>query len=152
MDQTFSERFNATPVPTHNLELVRPYELFQELVSILDKAVEKHGGSDDVKRAAELAYKRLQRPKALVAHALVGGGNTSVPGADPTVGEQRVRINFNTSSELIVDELKLKTAELIDLCEALKDCDPRLASIAQTSYEEAAMWAVKAATAPKKSV
>jgi hypothetical protein len=148
---TYSERFDVIPAPTHNSDLLRPYGLFRELVVILDEAVEKHGGSDEVKRAAELAYKRLQRPKALVAHVIMGGGSQPSLNEAPTVGEERVRIHFNVDSDLLVDELKLKTAELIDLCEALKDCDPRLASLAQTSYEEAAMWAVKAATAPKKS-
>jgi hypothetical protein len=46
-----------------------------------------------------------------------------------------------------VDTIKQKSAELINLCEALKSKDARLAALAQTSYEEAAMWAVKAATA-----
>ena len=64
-----------------------------------------------------------------------------------TVGEQRVRITFNPSASRDVDIIKNKSAELIDLCETLKAKDPRLASLAQTSYEEAAMWAVKAATA-----
>lgn len=64
-----------------------------------------------------------------------------------TVGEQRVRTQFNPSADGVVDQLKQKTAELIDLCEGLKAKDPRLAAIAQTTYEEAAMWAVKAATA-----
>jgi hypothetical protein len=36
---------------------------------------------------------------------------------------------------------------MIDLCETLKAKDARLASLAQTHYEDAAMWAVKAATA-----
>ena len=66
---------------------------------------------------------------------------------DKTVGEQRVRIDFNVSSNSDVDVIKCKSAELIDLCERLKSKDPRLASLAQTSFEEAAMWAVKAATA-----
>lgn len=64
-----------------------------------------------------------------------------------TAGEQRVRTQFNPSADGVVDQLKQKTAELIDLCEELKGKDPRLAAIAQTKYEEAAMWAVKAATA-----
>lgn len=64
-----------------------------------------------------------------------------------TVGESRVRTTFNPSHDSIVDQIKQKTAELINLCEELKDKDGRLASLAQTSYEEAAMWAVKAATA-----
>lgn len=64
-----------------------------------------------------------------------------------TIGEQRVRTQFNPSQDSVVDQIKQKTAELINLVETLKDKDGRLASLAQTSYEEAAMWAVKAATA-----
>jgi hypothetical protein len=64
-----------------------------------------------------------------------------------TVGETRVRVNFNVSNDDVVTKIKRKSAELIDLCETLKAKDGRLASLAQTSYEEAAMWAVKAATA-----
>lgn len=68
-------------------------------------------------------------------------------GPAQTVGEQRVRITFNPSASSDVDAIKNKSAELIDLCETMKAKDPRLASIAQTTFEEAAMWAVKAATA-----
>jgi hypothetical protein len=64
-----------------------------------------------------------------------------------TVGEMRVRTTFNPDNNSVVDQIKQKTAELIDLCETLKQKDGRLASIAQTEYESAAMWAVKAATA-----
>lgn len=64
-----------------------------------------------------------------------------------TIGEQRVRTSFNPSQDDTVSQIKQKTAELINLCEELKAKDPRLASIAQTQYEDAAMWAVKAATA-----
>lgn len=64
-----------------------------------------------------------------------------------TVGEGRVRTTFNPSADGVVDQIKQKSAELIDLCETLKAKDPRLAALAQTGYEEAAMWAVKAATA-----
>lgn len=64
-----------------------------------------------------------------------------------SVGEDRVRTKFNPSAVAVVDQIKQKSAELIDMCETLKAKDPRLASLAQTSYEEAAMWAVKAATA-----
>jgi hypothetical protein len=49
----------------------------------------------------------------------------------------------------MVDKLKRYTADLIDLCEDLKHLDPRCADLAQTAYEEAAMWAVKAATTKK---
>lgn len=63
-----------------------------------------------------------------------------------TLGEQRVRRTFNPSSNRQVEEIKIATAELIDMCEELKAKDARLAALAQTAYEEAAMWAVKAAT------
>lgn len=66
-----------------------------------------------------------------------------------SVGEDRVRVKFNPSADGVVDQLKQKSAELIDLCETLKPLDGRLASLAQTAYEEAAMWAVKAATTQK---
>jgi hypothetical protein len=64
-----------------------------------------------------------------------------------TIGEDRVRVKFNPDGNSVVDQIKSKTAELIDLCEELKDKDPRLVALAQTHYEDAAMWAVKAATA-----
>lgn len=67
--------------------------------------------------------------------------------AELTIGEKRVRTEFNPSENGVVDQIKQKTAELINLCENLKSKDPRLAATAQTAYEEAAMWAVKAATA-----
>lgn len=74
-----------------------------------------------------------------------------------TLGEHRVRTKFNPSANSMVDQIKQKTAELIDLCEKVKEekrANPdldrgevtRLCSIAQTHYEDAAMWAVKAAT------
>lgn len=66
---------------------------------------------------------------------------------EKSVGEFRVRVDFNPSNTDIVSEIKQRTAELINLCEGLKEKDGRLAAIAQTSFEEAAMWAVKAATA-----
>lgn len=67
--------------------------------------------------------------------------------AEKSIGEIRVRTEFNPSNESVVDQIKQKTAELINLCETVKEKDGRLASLAQTAYEEAAMWAVKAATA-----
>lgn len=63
-----------------------------------------------------------------------------------SIGAARVREDFNPSKDDMVTKLKRYTADLIDLCEDLKHLDPRLASLAQTAYEEAAMWAVKAAT------
>lgn len=66
-----------------------------------------------------------------------------------SIGAERVRESFNPSQDNMVDKLKRYTADLIDLCEDLKHLDPRLADLAQTAYEEAAMWAVKAATSKK---
>lgn len=67
--------------------------------------------------------------------------------SEKTLGEARVRTDFNVTNDSTVDLIKQKTAELINICETLKEKDGRLASLAQTSFEEAAMWAVKAATA-----
>ena len=64
-----------------------------------------------------------------------------------SIGEDRVRVDFNVSGDGTIDQIKRKTAELINICASLETEDTRLAKIAQTTYEEAAMWAVKAATA-----
>ncbi len=65
-----------------------------------------------------------------------------------TLGENRVRLGFNPSGNDLVDDIKAKTATLIDLCDQeLTDKDPRLADAAMICFENAAMWAVKAATA-----
>ena len=66
-----------------------------------------------------------------------------------SIGAERVRESFNPSNDNMVDKIKRYTADLIDLCEDLKALEPRLAAMAQTAYEEAAMWAVKAATTKK---
>lgn len=68
------------------------------------------------------------------------------------LGEDRVRVKFNPSDDSLVAKIKQKSAELINLCESSALAGPvdgeyqRLWSLAQTAYEEAAMWAVKAAT------
>jgi hypothetical protein len=74
-----------------------------------------------------------------------------------SLGEDRVRVKFNPSADSIVDKIKQKSAELIDLCEEMKQNPPatassefiRLVALAQTHYEDAAMWATKAATTSK---
>lgn len=70
-----------------------------------------------------------------------------------TIGQNRVRIGFNPGGNDKVMEIKTATAHLIDLCEGLKQGADneitRCAALAMTAYEEAAMWAVKAATAGK---
>ncbi len=68
--------------------------------------------------------------------------------AEQTLGEKRVRKAFNPGDSDAVGTIKAQTAQLIDVCEVLKTAgkDPRLVALAQTAYEQAAMWAVKAAT------
>ena len=65
-------------------------------------------------------------------------------------GQEAVRYKFNPSGNDDVQRIKQETASLIDFCEDLKNKDPhgrgRLVALAQTAYEEASMWAVKAAT------
>jgi hypothetical protein len=74
-----------------------------------------------------------------------------------TIGEDRVRVKFNPSDNSLVSQIKQKSAELIDLCEQQRVGAGKLSerqtaeilrcwSLAQTHYEDAAMWAVKAAT------
>lgn len=74
-----------------------------------------------------------------------------------SIGEDRVRTKFNPSMQGNVDQIKQMSAELINRCEEMRTEQPslseekaRLISLAQTAYEEAAMWAVKAATAGVK--
>lgn len=78
--------------------------------------------------------------------------------SEKTLGERRVRTDFNVSANGQVDEIKQKSAQLIDLVKNLprdgggpadtqtENERQRLISLALTAYEEAAMWAVKAAT------
>lgn len=76
--------------------------------------------------------------------------------AMPTLGERRVRITFNPSQKDTVSQIKQETAKLIDLTEnmryeSVRDLNEqqekfRLINLAQEAYEEAAIWAVKAAT------
>ncbi len=87
---------------------------------------------------------------------------------EQTFGQKRVRVSFNPSADSIVDQIKQKTAELIDLCQNLKAEEAsrtysetpekkqevsgevfRVIALAQTEYESACHWAVKAATAGK---
>lgn len=73
-----------------------------------------------------------------------------------TLGEKRVRVDFNVNKDDYVSEIKQKAAELINLIdsaankpewndETLKEWF-RLKALALTAFEEGAMWAVKAAT------
>lgn len=69
-----------------------------------------------------------------------------------SLGAARVRESFNPSGNALVDKIKRYTADLIDICNAENDKHSdgeigRCYSLAMTHYENAAMWAVKAATA-----
>lgn len=82
-----------------------------------------------------------------------------------TLGEKRVRTDFNITSSGEIDKIKQSTAELINYLEAIRNDEVsktydksheqmqelsgeklRLIALAQTAYEEASMWAVKAVT------
>jgi hypothetical protein len=82
-----------------------------------------------------------------------------------TLGEKRIRIDFNVSGLDSVNSVKRKKAELIDDLDAIRNTEVsktyvnsveakeivsgeklRLLALAMTAYEEAAMWAVKAMT------
>lgn len=70
-----------------------------------------------------------------------------------TLGESRVRIDFNPAKNSLVDQVKQKSAELINIINGHPPANEenygesvRLKALAMTAYEEAAMWAVKALT------
>lgn len=73
---------------------------------------------------------------------------------EQTLGEKRIRTAFNPSGVGNVNFIKENSARMIDVLEEMRpkpgeilDIEKqRLISIAQTAYEEAAMWAFKAAT------
>lgn len=75
-----------------------------------------------------------------------------------TKGEYRVGITFNPSHMSVVDDIKRRAADLIDLIESIpsdreSECGNevgRLKALAQTAIEDGAMWAVKAATKPER--
>lgn len=73
-----------------------------------------------------------------------------------TNGEYKVGISFNPSGHEQVDGIKQITAGLIDDLGLFMSSNPsneeacRCAAIAQTKYEEASMWAVKAITKPPR--
>jgi hypothetical protein len=79
-----------------------------------------------------------------------------------TRGEYRVGINFNPSADNMVDRIKRTAANFIDLIDEIPSLGAeteaqltrvaevaRLKALAQTHVEDAAMWAVKAATKPE---
>jgi hypothetical protein len=70
-----------------------------------------------------------------------------------SLGSDRVRETFNPGGHELVNKIKRYTADLIDICANERDKhdnpeEDRLWSLAMTHFEDAAMWAVKAATTP----
>jgi len=79
-----------------------------------------------------------------------------------STGKYRVGIGFNPSGDTSVDRIKRAAADLIDIIEAEVQMQAasstaesareaermRCRALAMTAAEEAAMWAVKAATKP----
>jgi hypothetical protein len=76
---------------------------------------------------------------------------------ESTLGEKRIKTDFNVSGSDAVTKIKQAGAHLIDMAEELVvehtssgeaiNCDAekrRLISLAQTAYEQATMWHVKA--------
>jgi len=73
-----------------------------------------------------------------------------------TLGQRRVRVEFNPSKQDYVQDLKMAGANFIDLIDGAAnnpnfsqeqlDDFRRLKSLAITHIEDATMWAVKAAT------
>ena len=81
----------------------------------------------------------------------INQGSDAPQQEQPTFGMNRVRVTFNPSGNEKVNRIKQLTANLIDLMnEPSQDLQNgetiRLKSLAQTHYEMAAMWAVKAVT------
>jgi hypothetical protein len=71
-----------------------------------------------------------------------------------TIGQKRVKADFNPDKNGLVDKIKNKSAELIDLLESMRNTGSqaekvsgekhRLIAIAQTEIETACMYAEKA--------
>lgn len=68
---------------------------------------------------------------------------------EETEGEWRVGISFNPAGDDNVSLIKQRAAELIDLIEKHGN-DSRCTALAQTAFEEGAMWAVKSITKPER--
>jgi len=106
---------------------------------------------EELGRLIDEAYERMLLSQYYQKHRRAGQQDRITM---TTLGEERVRIGFNPTGNQTVEVIKTRTAALIDLCEELRedasDEAQRLLSLAQTHYEDAAMWAVKAATAEPK--
>ena len=75
-----------------------------------------------------------------------------------TLGQRRVGLDFNPSGSDTIRRVKVKTADLIDLVMGIPIGEApdrteivRLKEQAAKAYEEAAMWAVKAAVRSREA-
>lgn len=75
--------------------------------------------------------------------------NTATTPKTKSLGEERVRTEFNPANNGLVDQIKQKSAELINLINGLETTDKRSIAIALTEIETGCMYGVKAATASK---
>ena len=64
-----------------------------------------------------------------------------------SLGEERMRLDFNPGGNKAVKRIKRAAARLIDAIDR-EPGDPRLKALAITAAEESGMWGVKAVTAP----
>lgn len=87
----------------------------------------------------------------LLTPTLQGLSFTKYMSNEPTIGEERVRTSFNVGDNSEVDAIKKATAEIINRVQTSAHKDHRLAALALTAYEEAAMWAVKLVTTPERA-
>src|SRR5262249_2943876 len=114
----------------------------------------EHGHVSGLAGPRSQAPPRLCCPNALTS-AAPGTRILFIRSRQMTLGEERVRVSFNPSGDSAVEEIKQLTAALIDKCGEARGLgtvpteEARLWSLAMTAYEEAAMWAVKAATIQK---
>jgi hypothetical protein len=73
-----------------------------------------------------------------------------------TYGQWLVGTTFNPSGDPRVNDIKQKSADLIDemyeISQNRESPGSRSAALAITAFEEAAMWAVKAVTKPERDM
>lgn len=111
------------------------------------------------KSSAELAVEaqvtfRKENPAGVASGAVMGG-----PDRPLTLGERRVVLTFNPSSDKRVDDMKRRCAVLIDEMAELQNAElqnagrgekldeARWCSVAMAHFEDACMYAVKAIAA-----
>lgn len=76
-----------------------------------------------------------------------------------TIGEHRIRVNLDVEPKDLIEKMKHKSAELINLISEIEDQDDlyetkgevgRLKSLAMTGVEDSSVWMTKAVTCKRK--